>query len=95
MSKTFKPRKKKLHGHTLSRTIKSVRIDDRTSIMVSTSISDDEARKRFYERHTTMKRPEDIDTRPMVPKECFKEVPMGSLEQLTSIIDDEMLPDLE
>ena len=95
MSKTFKPRKKKLHGHTLSRTTKSVRIDDKTVIEVSISISDEEARDRFFARHTTIKRPEDIVMYPVAQKECYKEVPMGSYEQLTSIIDDEMLPDLE
>ena len=95
MSKPFKPRRKKLTGPVIAGTMKSVRIDDRTSIMVSTSISDDEARKRFYERHTTMKRPEDIDTRPMVPKECFKEVPMGSLEDISATIDDFVIPEID
>lgn len=96
MSKTFTPRKKKLHGHTLSRTMKTVRIDNKTVIEVSISLSDEEARDRFYERHTAMKRPENTAMYPIMQKECFKEIPVGSLEDIsTSIIDDEMLPDLE
>jgi hypothetical protein len=95
MSKTFKPRRRKLTGPKLSGTMKTVRIDARTVIMVSVSLSDEEARKRFYERHTSMTVPEDIAVYPKTPKECFKEIPVESLEQLPSIIDDEMLPDLE
>lgn len=85
MSKHFTPRKKKLVK--LSQETKTVRIDHRTQIEVSVSLSNEEAIERYYHRHTTAIRPPEATLFPMSVKE--------SVEKLTAIIDDEMLPDIE
>jgi hypothetical protein len=75
---------------------KIVRIDDKTSIQVSTSIPDDEARRRYWQRHTPappMFKP--MREYPLTVKGAFKEVPMGTVEHLAQIIDDSELPETE
>ena len=69
--KRFTPRKKK--PVMLARTLKDVRIDSRTIIQVSTSISDEDARDRFYLRHKQAQRPPDKYLHPLLIKECYKE----------------------
>jgi len=68
---------------------KTVRIDERTVIEVSVDIPDEVARERFLVRHgreyqapTTY-----MSTRPRA------EVPSGSLEELSAMVDDSELPD--
>jgi hypothetical protein len=95
MKKHFTPRKKKISGPIIVGAVKNVRIDSNTIIQCSTSISDEDAKERFYDRHKTAIRPEVIAMYPMTKRECYKEVPMGSVEHLAQIIDDELLPDLE
>jgi hypothetical protein len=45
----FTPRKKKIRGPVIG-TLKMVRIDHKTQIMVSVKIPDEEARERYLER---------------------------------------------
>ena len=95
--KPFTPRKKKLHKPKVTGKMRSVRIDAKTIICVDASLSDEEARERFLsryrcgcygpERYMPPKIKSDME------KERSREVGMGTLEELESIIDETMKPD--
>lgn len=94
MSKPFKPRKKRLQVIPKENTMKSVRIDEKTVIMVNLAITDEEARIRYLQRHTPPQ-PYPLRVYPLTEKECYKEVPIGTVEHLAQIIDDTELPETE
>lgn len=95
MSKPFTPRKKKPVKPTEA--LKSVRIDRNTKIMVSVNLSDEDARARFYARHKQGQfSPEDNRRMyPMRTQECYKEIPVGSVEHLSQILDETNIPEIE
>ena len=82
------PRQKKLHGVPSVKGMKSVRIDDKTVIMVHASISDDDARERFLNRYKAGSRPADTYMPPKIKEEIAKVESMGSLEDLQAVIDE-------
>jgi hypothetical protein len=94
----FTPR----HKHLVMpvRQMKLVRVDARTQIEVPVYMSDTDAINRFHDRYTQYKNyagqgTPNIPNTPNQPvKEEFKEIPMGSVEDLASI-DDAELPETE
>lgn len=71
-----------------------VRIDARTEVMVPKGMTDDDARERFRLNHQNYSHYSQ-GTPNYVMKEQVKEVPMGSVEDLASIVDDAELPSEE
>jgi len=71
---------------------KAVRIDDKTQILVSVSIPDDVARNRFLDRIALGPRAPYASLYPETApeKEAIKDLSLGSLEELSTIIDDGM-----
>ena len=88
MKKHFIPRKKKLHGPVITGAMKNVRIDSNTIIQCSASISDEDARERFYNNH------KDEILHPIKKEHVKKKVRMGLIEDFLSF-DRELLPDVE
>jgi hypothetical protein len=83
-SRHWTPRQKKLLK--LSRETKIVRIDSRTQIEVSVSITDGEARERYHMRHDFA--PDAHRNQyPMRPEECIKEIPVGDIQDLEAVIE--------
>lgn len=77
--------------------MKSVRIDANTIICVDASVSDEEARDRFIMRHSSGSRAPNYYMPPKIKddmeKERDREVGMGTLEELESVIDETLKPD--
>ena len=94
MKHYFEPRKKKLHGITVVGATKIIRIDSRTQIEVSASIPDNVAIARYNEKHRALFL---YDTRtPNNPvKAEFREIPVGSIEDLASVVEDLTAPETE
>ncbi len=95
MKAHFEPRRRKISGPPMSGNQKSVRIDRNTLICVSASIPDQEAIDRYNMRHNSKKYPSAVNLTPITPDEALKEIPMGSIEELSQIIDDSNLPEIE
>jgi hypothetical protein len=99
MSLPYTPRQK---GTTVPlMPMKTVRIDARTQIIVPVSRSDEEAISRFNARYETYRNYAGQGTPhiPNTPNEPirneFKEIPMGTVEELAALIDDSVLPETE
>ena len=94
MSHYFTPTKKR---HGIIKPVgptKIIRIDSRTQIEVSASIPDNVAIARFNEKNRAyLMYGNRTPNNPV--KDEFKEIPMGSIEELASIIDDGALPETE
>lgn len=88
MKKHFTPRKKKISGPIIVGAVKNVRIDSNTIIQCSTSISDEDARERFYNNH------KDEILHPIKKEHVKKKVHMGLIEDFLNM-DDYLLPELE
>jgi len=96
MSKHYTPRQKKLHGVPSVKGMKSVRIDDKTVIMVAIAISDDDARERFLNRYKAGSRPADTYMPPKIKDEIAQaEISVGSLEDLASVVDESLTVEIE
>lgn len=95
MSKSYTPRQKKLHVIPSSKGMKSIRIDDRTVIMVTTAISDEDARERFLKRYKAGLKPPDTYMPPAIKNELAKIQSMGSLEDLQAVIDESQTVEAE
>jgi hypothetical protein len=82
-------RKKKLPIPVEGEKLKTVRIDQRTQIMVSVTIPDDVARANFLERMGRAIKPCYIPVgTPNYPiKEEFKEIPVGDITELEAIAE--------
>ena len=93
----YTPRKKKIHGPSVTGAMKNVRIDSRTEIMVDVNIPDDVTIARFLERiGRGPNAPASYPNTPNMPvKEEFKEVQMGTIENLAAVLDDSDLPETE
>jgi hypothetical protein len=78
----------------LSAQTKIIRIDSKTQIEVSTSISDDDARERYYSRHVEMQAYPRILHYPLTTDQAYK-MPPGSQERLADIVDEVDIPDEE
>ena len=89
------PKQKKLHGVPSVKGMKSVRVDDRTVIMVTTAISDDDARERFLKRYKMGPRSSDTYMPPKIKAEIAQVESMGSLEDLEAVIDDAQTVEVE
>ncbi len=87
--KHYIPRKKK--PVKLSEKMKMVRVDWRTQIEVSVSISDKDAINRYYQRHTTIQRPPEPEEHIIPKDECF-EIPQT---ELAAVVDDSNLLEIE
>lgn len=76
--------------------LKTVRIDRNTQILVSTAISDYDARDRFFACHKTKIRSEEYPRFPEKEHEGFKEIPMGSIEELPAMVEElDSMPEIE
>ena len=96
MSKHYTPRQKKLHGVPSVKGMKSVRVDDRTVIMVTTAISDDDARERFLKRYKMGPRSSDTYMPPKIKEEIAQaEISVGSLEDLQAVVDETLTVEIE
>ena len=88
----FIPRKKKVHAPEITGTMKYVRIDGRTQIMVNANIPDDQARTSYFERLNRSLHGSDIariaNTPNMPVKEEFRE-PDEVIDEIEAIIEDE------
>ena len=78
-----------------SKGTKLVRIDFRTQVEVSVSITDEQARERYYARHKIEPVPDNLALYPIPIAECFKEIPSGSLEEMEIMADDSNLTEAE
>jgi hypothetical protein len=87
-------RKKKVSPSPLKE-MKNVKIDFRTTIIVSADIPDDVARERYLARINKGVRDRYVPLVEEMPKEIVKEMPMGSLEEVAALIDDSNLPETE
>lgn len=88
----YTPRKKRLHHiPSVSDGMKYVSIDEKTTIMVSTAISDEDARERFLKRIGAG--PKAPDT--YMPPKIKGEIPIGSLEEIMVLADDTNLTEIE
>jgi hypothetical protein len=98
MSLPFTPRHKRPVMPFVQK--KLVRVDIRTQIEVPVTVSDSDAISRFYARYESYKHyagqgTPNIPNTPNYPvRDEFKEIPMGSVEDLASI-DDAELPEVE
>lgn len=88
----FEPRRKKLSGPRIVGTMKRVRIDARTEIMVPSDMPDDVARQRFFNKINRI-RPSEPAILNEVKKEMIEderlngeEIPVGSLEEMETAI---------
>ena len=83
------------HHHPISiGPTKILRIDSRTQIEVSTSIPDNVAIARFNEKNRAyLMYGNRTPNNPV--KDEFKEVPMGSIEDLASVVEDLTAPETE
>ena len=86
MVKAFTPRKKK-PVKVLDKRTKTVRIDARTLIEASVSLSDEEVRQRFYRRHSIAITP--INAYPPPEAEVFKDPPIIPIEDIEDIANEE------
>ena len=86
MVKAFTPRKKK-PVKVLDKRTKTVRIDANTLIEVSVSISDVEARRRYFVRHNIT--PEPKNAYPLTEDEVFKEPKLIPIEDIEEIANEE------
>ena len=76
--------------------MKSVRIDDKTVIMVTTAISDEDARERFLKRYAQGPRSSDTYMPPKIKEEIIQaEISIGSLEDLQAIVDETRTVEVE
>lgn len=75
------------------REMKTIRIDSKTQIEVPVTISDEDARERFYFRNKGYSRYIPVTANYPLKNE-FKEVEVPQ-EELASIIDDSELPEIE
>lgn len=89
------PKQKKLHGVPSVKGMKSVRVDDRTVIMVTTAISDDDARERFLKRYAQGPRSSDTYMPPKIKEEIAQVESMGSLEDLQAVVDETLTVEIE
>lgn len=84
----FNHKQKKLHGIPSVKGMKSVRIDDKTVIMVHNTISEDDARERFLKRYKEGPRSSDTYMPPKIKEEIAQVESVGSLEDLEAVIDE-------
>lgn len=84
----FNHKQKKLHGIPSVKGMKSVRIDDKTVIMVHNTISEDDARERFLKRYKEGPRSSDTYMPPKIKEEIAQVESIGSLEDLEAVIDE-------
>lgn len=85
----YTSRKKKLHHvPSVKDGMKYVSIDDKTVIMVHSSISDDDARARFLKRIGAGPKAPDTYLPPKIKDEIAQEIPVGSLEEIEVMADD-------
>ena len=90
MNHSFHPRQKRVITPIVP--MKTVRIDNNTQIIVPASRSDEEARERFNNRYSTYRHYS--QGTPNYPiKEEFKEVPIGSVEEMSGILEEDVTPD--
>ena len=88
MSRHYTPKQKRLHGVPSVKGMKSVRINDKTVIMVQNTISDEDARERFLSRYKAGPRSADTYMPPKIKEEIAQVESMGSLEDLQAVIDE-------
>lgn len=92
----FNHKQKKLHGIPSVKGMKSVRIDDKTVIMVHNTISEDDARERFLKRYKEGPRSSDTYMPPKIKEEIAQaEISVGSLEDLASVVDETLTVEAE
>ena len=89
----YTPRQKRIIPS--SKGTKLVRIDFRTQVEVPVSIPDEQARERYYERYNIVPVPENLDLYPVSVADCFKEIPSGSLEEISVMADETNLTEIE
>jgi hypothetical protein len=89
----FTPRKKKIHGPSISGAMKTVRVDDRTQIMVPTTISDEDAIERYLTRINASK--QSVSGFKLAHKTKETEDDDIPQEELASVVDDSVLPEEE
>ena len=81
MTTHYPQRKKKLHKPILSQRLKIVRIDSKTEIEVSVSLSNEEAIERYYQKHTNAIRPSEASRMP-IPKNEYKCACCGNIYEM-------------
>lgn len=86
MVKAFTLRKKK-PVKVLDKRTKTVRVDSRTLIEVSVSLSDEEARRRYFMRHNIAPAPK--NAYPLTEAEAFKDPTIIPIEDIEEIADEE------
>lgn len=74
---------------------KSVRIDDKTVIMVNANISDEDARERFLKRYKEGPRSSDTYMPPKIKEEIAQVESVGSLEDLQAVVDESRTVEVE
>jgi hypothetical protein len=94
MNDNWNPRKKKVQPSP-AREMKNVKIDFRTTIIVPVDVPDDVAKEKYLTRINKGVRGRYVPVAEEMPKEIAKEIPMGSLEEVSAIIDDSNLPESE
>jgi hypothetical protein len=86
MKRTHPKQKKSVK---LSEKTRMVRIDAKTCVEASVSLSDKQVVDLYYARHTNAVRPP-VASYPIPQSECFKEENV-----IEEVLDDPLLPDLE
>lgn len=94
--KPFTPRQKHVHVVPKTKLMKSVRINANTIIMVDKSVPDEEARERYLKRYNLGPKAPVSYIPPRIKEDIQKEIPVGSMEELGSLVEDmEALTDSE
>jgi hypothetical protein len=93
MTHSYTPRKK--HPEMPVRAMKLVRVDARTQIEVPITVSDADAITRFRNRYESYSHYSGQGTPTYVMKDQITEIPMGTVEELATMLDDANVPDPE
>ncbi len=94
--RSFTPRQKHVHVVPKTKDMKSVRINSNTLILVNKNISDADARERYLKRYSIGPKAPETYIPPRVAGEMPKEISVGSMEELGSLVEDmEALADTE
>ncbi len=93
--KPFKPRKRKPQVIPVFKTKRSVRIDERTVILVDASMTDEDARNRFMMRYRSGNKPPETYIPPVIKQEIAKVECGGSLEQMEAFVDEVKMSEVE
>ena len=75
--------------------MKSVRIDDKTVIMVHSTILDEDAGERFLKRYKEGPRSSDTYMPPKIKEEIAQVESVGSLEDLEAVVDESRTVEIE